>query len=186
MEKTDLIIEDSDFMFKNSLVNVVANRNSPEINLAGFTIEDFKEGREYKLPFWVAKKLEKSGVVRTRLDELLSVSEIHKIHWKERVQSVRQVSPLPSEFYPKLRNFLVELREQIKDPEKLQEYEKIASLSRDIVNCRLKKIVSLASAPAQTDQILSNLTVEERVLYNFLYEIISGWRNKILKVGAES
>jgi DNA replication initiation complex subunit (GINS family) len=67
-------------------------------------------------------------------------------------------------------------------------YEKARRLSRDIINLRLKKIVSLASSPAQTNQILGNLTREERVVYESLYGIISEWRAKILKIkgGGES
>jgi DNA replication initiation complex subunit (GINS family) len=70
----------------------------------------------------------------------------------------------------------------------MRDYEKARRLSRDIINLRLKKIVSLASSPAQTNQILGSLTREERVVYERLYGIISVWRAKILKIkgGGES
>jgi DNA replication initiation complex subunit (GINS family) len=67
----------------------------------------------------------------------------------------------------------------------MAEYDKIVRLSQDIVNCRVKKIISLASAPAQTDQFLKSLAVEERALYDHLYNIIAEWRNEILKGGEE-
>jgi len=70
----------------------------------------------------------------------------------------------------------------------MRDYEKARRLSHDIINLRLKKIVSLASSPAQTNQILGKLTKEERVVYERLYGIISEWRAKILKTkgGGES
>ncbi len=64
----------------------------------------------------------------------------------------------------------------------MKEYEKSAGLSRDVVNCRLKKIVSLSSSPAQTSKILQNLAREERTLYARLREIIAEWSNEILAV----
>jgi len=67
----------------------------------------------------------------------------------------------------------------------MREYERIVRISHDIVNCRLRKIVSLASAPAQTNQVLANLTQEERILYDQLYALINEWRTRILRVEAE-
>jgi len=63
----------------------------------------------------------------------------------------------------------------------MRDYERARRLSHDIINLRLKKLVSLASSPAQTNQILGNMTEEERVLYDRLHMIIRGWRAKILK-----
>jgi len=54
------------------------------------------------------------------------------------------------------------------------------------MNCRLKKIVGLASGPAQTDEILGNLSEEERNLYNRLHELVVEWRTKILKLETQS
>jgi len=50
------------------------------------------------------------------------------------------------------------------------------------VNLRLKKIVSLASAPAQTEQMLKNFTEEERFLYDRLYTLIKEWKTKLLEL----
>ena len=64
----------------------------------------------------------------------------------------------------------------------MREYEKTLGLSQDVINCRLKKIVSLSSSPAQTSQILRDLAREERVLYDCLREIITEWKEGILGV----
>ncbi|MEM2387253.1 MAG: hypothetical protein QXO50_04485, partial [Candidatus Bathyarchaeia archaeon] len=73
-----------DFMFENSPVKVVANRNYPEIKLAGLTVGPFHEGNEYEILYWVARELERFGVVRFRSEELLDSAKLSKIHWKER------------------------------------------------------------------------------------------------------
>ena len=181
-----LSIKDADFMFENSLVRVFANRNAPEIELAGLKIGPLQEGVELEIRFWAAQELAKAGVVRFREEDTLDTVKLNKIHWKERVQTIKQISPLPDDFYPKLRRLMKDSKKRANStPEKMVDYDKTVRLSRDIVNCRVKKIISLASAPAQTDQFLKSLTTEERALYNHLYEIIAKWRNNILKDGDE-
>jgi DNA replication initiation complex subunit (GINS family) len=88
---------------------------------------------------------------------------------------------LPETFYPRLRRYLTNLKDSAKAPEKMLENEKARQLTQDIVNSRLRKIVSIASAPAQTEQTLRNLTGEERILYEQLYTLINQWRTQILE-----
>jgi hypothetical protein len=173
-----------DFCFENSIVKIIANRNCPEIKLAGLSIGPFEEGNEYEVQLWIAQELEKAGVARFRQEECLDATKLYKIQWAERVQTSGQISKLPEDFYPKLRRYLAKLKEDsARAPEKLREYEKSRHLTQDVVNSRLKKTVSLASAPPQTEQILKNFTSEERVLYERLHKLIREWRVQILEYG---
>lgn len=183
MSKTvSMKISGLDFSFENSRLKIVANRNCPEIKLAGLKVGPFEEGNEYEVQYWIARELVKSGIARFREEEMLDAAKLYKVQWKERVQTTRQISKLPEDFYPKLRRYLVELKQEItKKPEKIREYEKVRQVTQDIINSRLKKIVSLASAPAQTEQILKNFTREERFLYKEIYNLITEWRTQILK-----
>jgi hypothetical protein len=175
-------IGNSDFCFEHAPVKIIANRSCPEIKLAGLNVGPFEEGNDYELPFWVAQELEKAGIARFREEELLDTARFYKIQWTERVQTVGQISKLPENFYPKLRRYLAKLKEEAsKTPEKLREYEKSGHVTQDIVNSRVKKIVSLASAPPQTEQALNNLTSEERFLYEQLNRLIHGWKTEILE-----
>ena len=181
-EKVSLNIRDLDFSFEHSPIKIIANRNCPEIKLAGLDVGSFEEGNEYEVQYWIAKELEKAGVARFREEERLDATKLYKIHWTERVQTAGQISKLPENFYPKLRRYLMELKEEVaKAPEKMREHDKTMHLTRDIANARLKKIVSLASAPSQTEQALKNFTDEERFLYEQLYRLIHEWRKKILE-----
>ncbi len=171
-----------DFSFEHSLVKIIANRNCPEIKLAGLNIGPFEEGNEYEAPFWIAQELEKAGIARFREEERLDTAKLYKIQWTERVQTAGQISKLPENFYPKLRRYLIELKEEAsKAPEKLREYEKSGHVTQDIVNSRLKKIVSFASAPPQTEQTLKNFTSEEKFLYEQLNKRIHEWKTQILE-----
>jgi hypothetical protein len=178
-------IENSDFIFENSYVKIRANRKINAIKLAGLQIGPFEEGNEYEVYYWVAKELEKTGIARLSGEELDN-TEIFKIQWKERVQTPRQICKLSDGFYPKLRRYLSELKiEASKKPEKVRDYEKVRQLALDIVNLRLKKIISLASTQHQTEQFLRNITNEERFIYERLYYLINTWKKQILKDGGE-
>jgi hypothetical protein len=171
-----------DFIFENSPVRIVASRNCAEIKLAGLSVGPFEEGNEYEVCYWVASELAKSGIVRFHAEDQLETGKLGKIQWTERVQTAGQVSKLPEGFYPKLRRCLAELRERAANsPEKMREYERADDLATDIVNSRLKKIVSIASAPAQTESRLRDFTGEERLLYEGLFSLINHWKGKILE-----
>jgi len=92
---------------------------------------------------------------------------------------------LPEDFYPKLRRYLATLKQEVTQPEKITEYQKTRQLAKDVVNSRLKKIVALSAAPGQTDQVLKKLSSEEKILYDQLVKIISGWKADILAIEGE-
>jgi len=180
-------IKTVDFIYENTPVKIIINRNQPEIQLAGLTIGPYEEGKEYEVKYWIAHELERAGIARLREEETLDSVKLHKISWKESIQQARQLSPLQEDFYPKLRRYLATLkRGAIGNPDKLKEYEKVMRLSHDIVNIRLRKIVSLASSPEQTNQTLKDLAQEERTLYKQLHKIIDGWKSNILKEPTET
>jgi len=177
-------LKNLDFRFENTPVKIIANRNHPEIKLAGITIGPLQEGNEYELHYWVAQELANQGIVHFREEDTLDASKLNKIQWKERIQVAGQISELPEEFYPKLRRYLQTAKEEIiKHPElaKVQEYERAKQTACDIVNSRLKKIVALSSGPIQTDQITKKLTKEEKQIYLQLSKSVNEYRTKILQ-----
>jgi hypothetical protein len=181
-----LKIKDLDYRFENSLVKIIADRNYPEIKLAGLSIGPFEEGNEYEVYYWVAQELVESGIAHFREDDCLDATKLYKVQWKERVQIAGQISELPEDFYPKLRRYLANIKKEITvQPEKVQEYEKARHLALDIVNSRLKKIVALSAGPTQTDQVLKKCTSEERLIYEQLGKIITEWRTQILEYEGE-
>ena len=174
-------IDELDFAFENSLVKIVANRNCQKIALAGLEVGPFEEGNEYRVRYWIARELVNSGIARFREDRL-ELARLAKTQWKERVQSSRRMSKLPENFYPKLRRYFQKLELEItKKPDKTLEREKANQLAQDIINSRVKKIVSLASAPTQTQQTLNDLTREERLLYNEIHNLVDEWRIQAIK-----
>jgi hypothetical protein len=181
MVRTFISIRDADLDFENSLVRITANRTCPEIKLAGLSVGPFDEGSDYEVCYWVAVELVKLGAARFHAEDQLDVVKLGKIQWMERVQTAGQMSKLAEGFYPKLRRYIAEARKGIvNNPEKMREFERADQLTKDIVNSRLKKIVTFATTPVQTESSLRNLTVEERLLYEQLYQVINKWKTQIL------
>jgi hypothetical protein len=179
-------IEKLDFCFENLLVRVTADKNYPEIHLAGLSVGPFEEGNDYELYYWIAQELAAVGIAHFREDDLLTATALYKIQWKERVQIAGQISELNEEFYPKLRRYLADIKAEIaQHPEKAQDYEKAKHLAWDIVNSRVKKIIALSSGPAQTGQIQKKLTCEERFIYEQLGKLISEWKSQIIDFEGE-
>ena len=173
-------IKKLDFCFENLLVKIIANLDYPQIKLAGLSVGPFKEGNEYEVHYWIARELIKSSIAHFIVDDLDS-SKLYKIKWRERNQIAGQISKLPEGFYPKLRRYLIKSKEEmIINPEKNREYDKAKDLAWDIINLRLKKIVTLSSGPNQTDFLIKKLTQEERFIYQDLGRIINGWKEHIL------
>ncbi len=170
------------------MVKIVANRNCPEIKLAGLTVGPFDEGNEYEVYFWVAKELAKAAYVHFREDDMLDGTQLNRAQWKEASGIPGQISVLSGEFYPKVRRYLSELKDQATQSqmsEKFQEYDRAKHVARDIVNLRLKKIVALAAGPGQSEQVLNKLTKEEKIVYKQLVKIISKWKAQILENGVD-
>ena len=172
--------DDLDFDFQNRAVKVVSFRESPEINVGQESIGPFRTGQEVDVPRWVAEELVRSGIVKWRDEDKLDLATLSKMHWRETIPASRQIPPIGADFYQKLSRLLAELRAQSRsDPSKGRDFEKAVQLSKDILNCRIRKIVSLAAAPAQTEEVLTNLASEEKSLYRSLSRIIIEWRSKI-------
>jgi len=178
-----LSVDDIELFFENSMSRMVAKRSCPEIEIAGEKIGAFDEGDEFQARFWVGYILSDLGLADFQDEDLLDLVKLHKLYWKESIQSGKRLSSLPEFFYSKLRRFLLDLRKKSNDdPALMAGYHKARRLSQDILSCRLKKIVGLSAAPTQTGDVLEAMTSEERDLYSRLNEAICDWKSKIIKI----
>jgi len=77
-------------------------------------------------------------------------------------------------------------KESQTDASKLRDYEKVLSLSKDIISCRIRKIASLAASPAIAGDVIKGMAREEKVLYSTIASIVSDWNETLLSVGISS
>jgi hypothetical protein len=181
-----MTVDDIDFDFENSQIRIVVTREIPETSRLA-KLSAAKIGQEIDVPYWMAKQLVQQGFARFREEDTLDYNSLSKIHWRETIPASRQLPSLRPSFYCMLRRHLSELRLLSRqDQVKLRELERTETLLRDIVNVRIRKIVSLAASPTPSEELLQGLTLEERALYSVLKKTIEEWKTKLLEVEAKS
>jgi len=169
-------VEAAELLRRNRMVKVLVTKPLPEGEGKAWGLA---ENAEADVPYWFAEELVRSDCAKFRDEESLSPVSLSKIHWRETIPSSRQLPALEEGFYHKARNLLRQLK---REGGRGREYEKAEGLYRDIVNCRLRKIVGLAAAPAQTDTTSQNLSREEKALSKSLQTLIDGWRKAMLEI----
>jgi hypothetical protein len=175
-------VADVDFDFQNLPMRIVLTREIPFSHPATERLQSVKIGQEAEVPYWAADELVNAGFAKYRDDDVLDLTKLSKTHWKETIPSSTQLPSLQAGFYCMLRRFLARLKTEGKqDTSKLREYEKADNLSRDVINCRLRKITSFAAAPGPSSDLLKNMTSEEQALYKQLRSAIGEWKSSILE-----
>ncbi len=174
-------ISDAEFEFANAKVRVQAECDFQALELPGLKIGPFSKGERYSLPLWVALELARRGVVRLVEPAELSVDELIRAHSRETRLSRGLAADLPSDFYPRLRRLLAKLREEAsRDPSRLRELDRVQHMARDIVNVRLKKVISLASSVARSPLTRKHLTPEEELLFDTIGDLADAWREEVV------
>ncbi len=116
---------------------------------------------------------------------IVAMTDIDTNHYTETLPSARTIPKLSRSFYFRVRRLLKELRSQeAKDRSKGRDFDKALALARDIANIRIKKIASLGASSDQTTEQASNLTAEERALYDRIKQMIDEWKRDILGIEA--
>lgn len=134
---------------------------------------------EIELPYWIAIELVSGDIAKLRDEDKLNPTGLSKIHWRETIPTSRQLPSVQPNFYHPIKSFLLDLGRR---PEKARELEKAKALFQDIVNCRLRKIITLAASSGQTEALSQNMCAEEKALYNTMSAIISKWKERMLRV----
>jgi hypothetical protein len=186
LAEVGVTVDDIDFDFENSQIRVVVTREIPEIPRL-LKLSTAKIGQEVEVPYWTARQLVDLGYARFREEDTLDYNSLSKIHWRETIPASRQLPSLQSSFYCLLRRHLSELRKSSRqDQLKLRELERTETLVRDIVNVRVRKIVSLAASPTPSEELLQGLTREEQALYSTLHRTIENWKTRLIELEGES
>jgi len=177
-------VDDIDFDFENSQTRIILTREIPDLppKLAKFL--SARVGQEVEVPYWSARELVQLGYAKFREEDVLTYNSLSKIHWRETIPASRQLPALQPNFYCLLRRHMLDLNDSSKrDQVKLRELERTQNLVRDIVNCRIRKIVSLAASPDPSEELIQNLAFEERTLYTILNRTVGEWKTKLLGSG---
>lgn len=176
-------IKTSQFLYEEELVGVVFQKPLPATKVGALQLGAFIEGNEARIPLWAAKALEAEGIVKLNPDQSqqLIASELFKLSWKEERNEALLV--LPPNFYPKLRELTNQLNESIKQNPThttLSEQRQAFMKAKDLINCRLQKILRLSFERNPSKPLVEALQPEEKSLFNNIRSEIDDWREKIL------
>ncbi|MEM2001392.1 MAG: hypothetical protein QXM93_02350 [Candidatus Methanomethyliaceae archaeon] len=176
----------SQFMYEEGPVEVVFQKPLPQLKIGGEDMGSPVEGSELKIPLWAAKALEEEGYVKIKTKEELQLksNDVIKLSWKE--ERSESLSKLPPNFYPRLRELLRSLNDNIKkNPTHaaLNEQRQVSIKAIDLLNCRLQKILRLSFERVPSKPSIEMLEPEELALFNTLRSEIEEWRQRILSEG---
>ncbi|HEX4920837.1 MAG TPA: hypothetical protein VFV92_08865 [Candidatus Bathyarchaeia archaeon] len=153
--------------------------------MADRVLGPYRQGQEVELPLWIATHFVQMGYAKFRDEDQLTLNTLSTTHYKETLPGSRQIPKLSKTFYFQVRRLLKDLKaHEAKDRVKARDLDKALSLSRDIVNIRIKKIASLSASGEQPTELTANLTAEEVALYQALRATLDAWTKDIL--GRES
>lgn len=174
-------LDDICFAYENMTVRLIATRDIPRIETAGLVIEETGANKELKVNLWVAWELIEAGLARLA-DGSLKSDELVQAHYRERLQPLGQLSPLPDRFYAQAYISFNQLAREARGEEaRLSHLNRLRGMFRDILESRINKIVRLASSEAASPP--RELQPEESRLYRELNERISAWRRMLRRVG---
>src|SRR6266571_2210886 len=185
LEKEPSIVAMTDIEFENSPARINFLKDYPETRIADKVLGPYRMGQEVELPLWIALHLVEIVYAKFREDDQLTLKALSTTHYTETLPSARTIPKLSRSFYFRVRRLLKELRSQeAKDRSKGRDFDKALALARDIANIRIKKIASLGASSDQTTEQASNLTSEERALYDRIKQMIDEWKRDILGIEA--
>ncbi|MGC8849874.1 MAG: hypothetical protein ACP5QI_05315 [Candidatus Bathyarchaeia archaeon] len=154
--------------------------NISRLEVAGLTIEGLK-GQGVEVPLWIAEEFVRLGKGEI-IGEEFGLKDLAKAHWREALPSSRHISKMEEDFYFNLGRFLRKLKKESEgNLEKMKALEKAYSMARDILNCRVRKLASIAASQVEREEVVKNLTLEERLLYDSVKRILNGWSKRILE-----
>jgi DNA replication factor GINS len=173
------IFEQRERQFLLGRSRVTMRSTVENIEVGDFKIESAREGEGVELPRWVAEEL-----VQLKLADATEEpfeTEVFKALSREKILGPFQLSSLNDEFYLRMRRRFLYLSQAMKAGRvSTQDYEKLRSVSYDLIGMRLAKLLSLSSSSTELSTIKEKLTPEERTFFSMSQAISKEWKKALL------
>ena len=131
---------------------------------------DAKHGEILTMPRWVAEVLSSEKLAEVQDTDM--VVALKQAVVKENVQGDFDLSTLEPEFYIKMNSFMQRLSQHDSD--------KLESMLNSLVRKRQGKIIRLADSSKMTAELAKKLTVEERALFDYIYNNSTEFKKQVL------
>ncbi|MEB3773884.1 MAG: DNA replication complex GINS family protein [Desulfurococcales archaeon] len=143
-----------------------------------------RKGDEMNLPRWQARYLEELGVVDVR-ENGLTLDVVNMYHFRERrTSAANKLSQLPQDFYRKASELVEKLNKLIRESPShmlLRDREVLEKNLIELGEARMMKLIRLAQTGGG-EELRSNMTPEEQLLYDSVKGIVESWRGYIRKL----
>jgi hypothetical protein len=166
-----------------SPVKVIFKSSVTNIRLGTLQIENIMEGSSMSMPLWAANVLAKNGFVDIQ-EESFDEEFFRSVAKEKLLKDSVNLSQLADSFYVNLIDF-VERKHTTDSPEILSrsDYLKIHNDATDLVAIRIRKLLHYARIYSDTTDILSKLTLEERILLQMFHNNVKEFSSAIFETG---
>jgi hypothetical protein len=155
-------VKEAEFILQDSPIKLKLIEDITRLNFTGFTFSRLDKDQEIEVPYWVAVEFVTAGKGEI-IEERFNMKELAKAHWREALPSSRHLSHIGENFYFNLRRFIEKLQKESRENiEKMKDLEKVYAMAQDIINCRVRKLASLAASNVNPNEVEKNLVFEER------------------------
>jgi len=131
---------------------------------------DAKQSEILSIPRWVSEVLSTEKLVEVQDTDM--VVALKQAVMKENVQGDFDLSTLESDFYIKIKSFMIRLPQQDRD--------KVESMLNSLIRKRQGKIIRLADSSKMTSELAKKLTIEEKTLFDYINANSTEFRKLIL------
>ena len=128
-----------------------------------------KQGEILSIPRWIADVL--SFEKLAEVQDMDMIVALKQAVVKENVQGDFDLSTLESDFYIKINSFMQRLPQEDRN--------KIESMLNSLVRKRQGKIIRLADSSKMTSDLAKKLTIEERILFEKVYNNSINFKKQI-------
>lgn len=148
----------------------VTFRHSFSSNIDGISI-DAKDGDISMMPRWLAKVLNRNGIIDIQDIDLSSY--VSRSLNRERIARPHDLSSVDPDFYIRLNDHLEESGEN--------DRERLSVSLNSFVASRLEKIAKLAAASPSSHKLKEKLSTEEYELYLAVHSVVELFKQTVLK-----
>jgi len=169
------------FIYRNENIITECIKSSEGISILGESFGPFEKGKRYKLKLFSAIPFIENDVLKVEQEEKCDNIDVQRYAIGERddQQLIKRENNL---FLNKLKEFKRFMEHDIKKSYKPNiDLDRYNSYTSNIIDGRLLKILKLAKAELSLDDEL-RLTNSEKLLYEYLYNLIKTWRQFFLSI----
>ncbi len=169
--------------FGLATVNVVMNSALENLDLGDYRLDGLKIGDRVEVPRWIARELSRLGLA-TPTEEQVD-GELLKSLSREKMMGPLQLSKLQSDFYPRVRARLEDMKEDVKAGKmKGPDYDRFRAACYDLIGIRLSKLLAVSNSSTPLASFGDKVTPEEAEFFAQAKAMSSSWREAILGGGA--